>query len=100
MSVSLKLRIIGLVGAILVLPATGSAQQQALVVSNPYNFRDTRAANPLGYDAFDVQRIGLSINHSDLPTTVIATQGTAVLTIPIIPSAVIGDKYEIEVPYD
>lgn len=74
--------------------------QDALILSDPYNFRDTRAANPLGYDAFDVQRIGLSINHSDLLTTVTATQGTVVLTIPIIPSAVIGDKYEIEVPFD
>jgi hypothetical protein len=85
---------------VLAAAATPGPAQEALLISNPYNFRDIRAANPLGYDAFDVQRIGLSINHSDLPTTVVATQGAAVLTIPIIPSAVIGDKYEIEVPFD
>lgn len=100
MSVSLKLGVIGLAAALLVLPATGSAQQEPFSVTGPYNFRDTYSVNPLGFGAKDFLRIGVTVTHSDLPTSVIATQGATVLTVPIIPSAIGDDKYGIEMPFD
>jgi hypothetical protein len=80
--------------------ATASPAQEALTVSGPYNFRDTYAANPLGFDAKDILRVGLTVNHSGAATSVIAVQGATLVTIPLIPTAVEDDKYELELPFD
>jgi hypothetical protein len=94
-------RALGLASLLLSAVATpGPAQQQGLVVSDPYNFRDTYAANPLGFGPKDILRVGLRVNHSDRPASVVAVQGANVITIPVLPTAIEDDKHEIEMPFD
>lgn len=74
--------------------------QDPLTLSYPTNFRDITGPNILTFTVGDVQRIGISVSHSDSPTTVYAAQGGTFLTLHQVASPLLTDRYAAVVPFD
>jgi hypothetical protein len=74
--------------------------QNPLTLSYPTNFRDITGPNILTFTVGDVQRIGVSVSHSDRATTVTAAQGGTVLTLDQVASPLLTDSYAAVIPFD
>jgi len=80
--------------------ATFSSAQAALVITNPFNFRDNTGPNPIGLPTGDLQQVGAFVSPSGSPTSVTATQGSKVINLIFTPKTIFPDDYEAVFSFD
>lgn len=89
-----------LLAMVLTAGATPALAEDPLILTGPYHFRSNTGRNDYGLLAGDWQHLGVWVSHSDLPTTVTATQGGTVLPLSFVPAPLAADIYEIVFPFD
>ncbi|MGV8838961.1 MAG: hypothetical protein ACWA6X_01515 [Bauldia sp.] len=87
--------------AILLLAFRADAQEGPLTLSRPYAIHTVTGPNPGSrYVPGDVMRIGVFANHSEQPTTVVATQGDVRIDLPFYRGPILDDLFDANVPFE
>ena len=101
MEVDMRRLMVVLLAAIILALELSPGNAFALTISGPFNFRDNRGPNPVGFTRGDTLVFGAtSIIPSGPPTTATATQGTTTLSVPFDPFTIFPDEYDTIIPFN
>ena len=101
MEVDMRRLMVVLLAAIILALELSPGNAFALTISGPFNFRDNRGPNPVGFTRGDTLVFGAtSIIPSGSPTTATATQGTTTLSVPFDPFTIFPDEYDTIIPFN